>query len=98
MIDEWTRVRTPIRAIELLEAIKNFLDVPKCVFVLAVDYAVIQQGVADRLKDVNDNNCMESHTSTRSSLSSVQHAHHGVSNGQLHPWTFGMGSLQNYCV
>ena len=48
MIDDLDRV-TPIRAIELLEAIKNFLDVPKCVFVLAVDYAVIQQGVADRL-------------------------------------------------
>ena len=48
MIDDLDRV-TPIRAIELLEAIKNFLDVPKCVFVLAVDYGVIQQGVADRL-------------------------------------------------
>ena len=53
MIDDLDRV-TPIRAIELLEAIKNFLDVPKCVFVLAVDYAVIQQGVADRLDEPNN--------------------------------------------
>ena len=48
MIDDLDRVR-PGRALEMLEAIKNFVDVPGCVFVLAVDYAVIQQGVADRL-------------------------------------------------
>ena len=48
MIDDLDRVR-PLRAIELLEAIKNFADVPGCVFVLAVDYAVIQQGVSERL-------------------------------------------------
>lgn len=48
MIDDLDRVR-PVRAIELLEAIKNFLDVPKCVFLLAVDYSVIQQGVAEKL-------------------------------------------------
>ena len=48
MIDDLDRVR-PVRALEMLEAIKNFADVPGCVFVLAVDYGVIQQGVADRL-------------------------------------------------
>lgn len=48
MIDDLDRV-TPLRALEILDAIKNFLDVPGCVFVLAVDYAVIQQGVAQRL-------------------------------------------------
>lgn len=48
MIDDLDRVR-PGRALEMLEAIKNFVDVPGCVFVLAVDYGVIQQGVADRL-------------------------------------------------
>lgn len=48
MIDDLDRVR-PVRALEMLEAIKNFVDVPGCVFVLAVDYGVIQQGVADRL-------------------------------------------------
>lgn len=48
MIDDLDRVR-PGRALEMLEAIKNFADVPGCVFILAVDYGVIQQGVADRL-------------------------------------------------
>lgn len=48
MIDDLDRVR-PGRALEMLEAIKNFVDVPGCVFILAVDYGVIQQGVADRL-------------------------------------------------
>ncbi len=48
MIDDLDRVR-PVRALELLEAVKNFLDVPHCVFLLAVDYAVIQQGVAEKL-------------------------------------------------
>lgn len=48
MIDDLDRVR-PSRALELLESIKNFLDVPKCVFILAVDYSVIQQGVVEKL-------------------------------------------------
>jgi hypothetical protein len=48
MIDDLDRVR-PVRALEMLESIKNFVDVPGCVFVLAVDYGVILQGVADRL-------------------------------------------------
>ena len=48
MIDDLDRVK-PIRALELLEATKNFLDVPGCVFILAVDYAVIQQGVKEKL-------------------------------------------------
>jgi Cdc6-like AAA superfamily ATPase len=47
MIDDLDRV-SPIRALELLEAIKNFLHVDRCVFVLAVDYEVIQQGVLQR--------------------------------------------------
>jgi KAP family P-loop domain len=48
MIDDLDRVR-PAKALELLESMKNFLDVPKCVFILAVDYAVIQQGVVEKL-------------------------------------------------
>ena len=35
--------------LELLESIKNFLDVPGCVFVLAVDYEVVQQGMKEKL-------------------------------------------------
>lgn len=48
MIDDLDRIR-PTRALELLSAVKNFLDVPGCVFLLAVDYEVIQRGVAEKM-------------------------------------------------
>ncbi len=48
MLDDLDRIK-PIRALELLEAIKNFLDIPKCVFILAVDYSVIEQGMEEKL-------------------------------------------------
>ena len=48
MIDDLDRIK-PIKALELLEVIKNFLDVPKCVFVLAVDYSVIERGAEQKL-------------------------------------------------
>lgn len=47
-VDDLNRV-PPIEALLLLESIKNFLNVPGCVFVLAVDYEVVQQGVAEKL-------------------------------------------------
>ncbi len=43
-IDDLDRV-PPTKAIELTEAIKNFLDVPGCVFLIACDYRVIQKGL-----------------------------------------------------
>ena len=48
MIDDLDRIR-PARALDLLSSVKNFLDVPYCVFVLAVDYSVIQRGVEEKL-------------------------------------------------
>ena len=48
IIDDLDRLK-PIRALEFLEAIKNFLDVPGCVFLIAVDYAVIQRGMEEKL-------------------------------------------------
>lgn len=48
MIDDLDRIK-PIKALELLEVIKNFLDVPKCVFVIAVDYSVIERGAEQKL-------------------------------------------------
>lgn len=48
MIDDLDRIR-PARALDLLSSVKNFLDVPHCVFVLAIDYEVIQRGVAEKL-------------------------------------------------
>ena len=47
-VDDLDRVQ-PVVALELLESIKNFLDVPGCVFVLAVDYEVVQQGMKEKL-------------------------------------------------
>ena len=47
-IDDLDRVK-PLKALELLESIKNFLDVPHCVFVVAVDYEVVQVGMAQKL-------------------------------------------------
>ncbi len=48
MIDDLDRIK-PVRALEFLEAIKNFLDVESCVFVIAVDYSVIQAGMTEKL-------------------------------------------------
>ena len=47
-IDDIDRVK-PVKALELLESLKNFFDVEGCVFVLAVDYEVVQIGMADKL-------------------------------------------------
>ena len=41
----------PEKAIEVLEAIKLFLDVPGCVFVIAVDQKVIEKGIQVRYRD-----------------------------------------------
>ncbi len=47
-IDDLDRIR-PARALELLEAIKNFIDVPGCVFVMVLDYEVVQRGMLEKL-------------------------------------------------
>ena len=41
----------PDRAVEVLEAVKLFLDVPGCVFVLGVDREVVEQGIRVRYRD-----------------------------------------------
>ena len=43
-IDDLDRV-PPTKAIEITEAIKNFLDVPGCVFFIACDYTTVQKGL-----------------------------------------------------
>ena len=47
-VDDLDRIR-PVRAMELLEAIKNFIDVPGCVFVMTLDYEVVQRGMIEKL-------------------------------------------------
>lgn len=46
-IDDLDRL-SPIRAIEVLEALKVFLDVANCVYVLALDFEVVRQGVNEK--------------------------------------------------
>ena len=41
----------PEKAIEVLEAIKLFVDVPGCIFILGLDHKVIARGVEIRYKD-----------------------------------------------
>ena len=43
-VDDLDRL-APEKAVELLEVLKIFMDVPNCVFILAVDYGVITQGL-----------------------------------------------------
>lgn len=51
-IDDLDRL-DPIIAVNLLEVIKIFLDVPKCVFVLSVDYAIVTKGVKLKNRDLD---------------------------------------------
>ncbi len=44
----------PEKAIQVLEAIKLFLDVKDCVFVLGIDQGVIARGIEMKYKDVKD--------------------------------------------
>lgn len=46
-IDDLDRLR-PIRAVELLECLKIFLDSEDCVFVIAIDYRVVIQGLQEK--------------------------------------------------
>lgn len=49
-IDDLDRLE-PRLAVKLLEIIKLFLDVDNCVFVLAIDYEVVIQGLLERFKN-----------------------------------------------
>lgn len=46
-IDDLDRLE-PIKAVELLEVLKVFMDCNNCVFILAIDYEVIVQGVKQK--------------------------------------------------
>lgn len=52
-IDDLDRIR-PQKAIELLETLKIFLDVEHCVFVLAMDFKVVQKGLTALLGEEAD--------------------------------------------
>lgn len=46
-VDDLDRLQ-PARAVELLEVLKLFLDCDSCVFLLAIDYAVVSQGIRQK--------------------------------------------------
>lgn len=48
-IDDLDRLQ-PLRAVELLEVLKIFLECKNCVFVLAIDYEVVSQGIKEKYK------------------------------------------------
>lgn len=52
-IDDLDRLQ-PGKAVELLEVLKIFLDCENCVYVLAVDYAVVTQGIKEKFGDFVD--------------------------------------------
>jgi hypothetical protein len=46
-VDDLDRIR-PGKAVEILETLKNFMEVDQCVFVLAIDYEIVQLGIAEK--------------------------------------------------
>ncbi len=46
-IDDLDRLY-PIKAVELLEVIKLYLDCDNCIFILAIDYEVVTQGIKEK--------------------------------------------------
>lgn len=53
-IDDLDRL-SPDKAVEILEVLKVFIDVPNCIFILAVDYNVIVQGLEKKFgKNVSE--------------------------------------------
>ncbi len=56
-IDDLDRLNPEV-AVALLETIKLFMDVPKCVFVLAIDYDVVVRGIKKKYgNDMDDEKC-----------------------------------------
>lgn len=50
LIDDLDRLN-PARAVEVMEALKIFLNVKHCVFVLAIDFSVVLRGVREKYGD-----------------------------------------------
>lgn len=56
-IDDLDRL-SPEVAVELLEVMKLFMDVPSCIFILAIDYEVVVSGVRKKFgKDMSEEKC-----------------------------------------
>jgi len=54
-VDDLDRI-PPNDAVEVLEALKNIFDMPKCVFVLAIDYEVVVKGLESKFGPKTERN------------------------------------------
>ena len=54
-IDDLDRL-VPSDAVDVMELLKNIFDIDYCVFVLAIDYDVVVQGLMKKFGEPNDNN------------------------------------------
>lgn len=54
-IDDLDRLDPPV-AVQVLSLLKNLFEVPKCIFVLAIDYEVVVQGLASRFGERTESN------------------------------------------
>ena len=52
-IDDLDRIE-PTVAVQILELLKNIFDIPKCIFVLAIDYDVVVKGLKPKFGELND--------------------------------------------
>ncbi|WP_035355526.1 KAP family P-loop NTPase fold protein [Acetobacterium malicum] len=52
-VDDLDRLN-PAKAVELLEVLKLFLDCENCVFILAIDYQVVSQGISEKYGNTLD--------------------------------------------
>jgi hypothetical protein len=54
-VDDLDRI-PPGDAVEVLEALKNIFDIPKCVFILAIDYDVVVKGLESKFGPKTEEN------------------------------------------
>ena len=54
-IDDLDRIDPPL-AVKILELLKNIFDLPRCIFVLAIDYDVVVKGLKPKFGELTDQN------------------------------------------
>lgn len=54
-IDDLDRIDPPV-AVEILELLKNLFDLPRCIFVLAIDYDVVIKGLKPKFGELTEKN------------------------------------------
>ena len=54
-IDDLDRIDPPV-AVQILELLKNVFDIPKCIFVLAIDFDVVVKGLKPKFGAMTDEN------------------------------------------